>query len=279
MTFTTVSPRTEPYNLTEKQVQDYKNDGYLLIEDFFSAEEHQTLENYCIEFQTWNKEKGKWMQYYEPNVVTGQDQLCRIENFTPYHSGMKDYVYNSRLLEVLEKLHGEKYILFKEKVNYKLSGGSGFPPHQDAPAFVQFGQSTHMTVMFSIDATTAANGCLEVVPGSHRNEHERRILPQEKHDGSISTDWVNTHEWKPVHCKAGSVLIFGAYLAHRSGDNVTDKSRKAVYLTYNAAKEGDVRDHYYQEKRKHFPPSYEREEGKDYSKGAIIYNLATPIRS
>lgn len=125
MTFTAVSPRIEPYKLTDKQIQDYKNDGYLLIEDFFSVDEHQTLENYCIEFQTWGKEKGKWMQYYEPNVITGQDQLCRIENFTPYHSGMKSYVYNPRLLEVLEKLHGEEYILFKEKVNYKLSGGSG----------------------------------------------------------------------------------------------------------------------------------------------------------
>lgn len=61
-------------------------------------------------------------------------------------------------------------------------------------------------------------------------------------------------------------MIFGAYLAHRSGDNNTDQSRIAVYLTYNAAREGDMRDHYYDEKRKLFPPSYEREEGKDYSK-------------
>jgi hypothetical protein len=61
-------------------------------------------------------------------------------------------------------------------------------------------------------------------------------------------------------------LIFGAYLAHRSGDNVTEKARKAVYLTYNAASEGDFRDHYYDEKRRLFPPSYEREKGKDYSK-------------
>lgn len=74
-------------------------------------------------------------------------------------------------------------------------------------------------------------------------------------------------------------MIFGAYLAHRSGENKTDNSRQAVYLTYNAASEGDLRDHYYTEKRKLFPPSYEREEGQDYSEGATIYNLATPIRS
>jgi ectoine hydroxylase-related dioxygenase (phytanoyl-CoA dioxygenase family) len=62
----------------------------------------------------------------------------------------------------------------------------------------------------------------------------------------------------------GSVLIFGAYLAHRSGDNNTDKSRVAIYLTYNAAREGDKRDHYYDEKRRLFPPASDREEGKNY---------------
>lgn len=276
---TNVSPNAQAYNLSEEQIQSYHDNGFLLIEDFFSSEEHETLENYCSEFQGWGKEKGKWMQYYEINTATGENQLCRTENFTPFHEGMKSYVNSPRLLEVLKRLHGEEYVLFKEKVNYKLPGGGGFPAHQDAPAFVQFGQSSHMTVMFTIDATTAANGCLEVVPGSHKNDYERRILPQEKHDGSISLDWCNKHKWTPVYCQPGSVLIFGAYLAHRSGDNVTDKSRQAVYLTYNAASEGDFRDHYYEEKRKLFPPSYEREEGKDYSEGAIIYNLATPIRS
>lgn len=60
------------------------------------------------------------------------------------------------------------------------------------------------------------------------------------------------------------MLIFGAYLAHRSGDNNTDKSRVAIYLTYNAAREGDKRDHYYDEKRRLFPPASDREEGKNY---------------
>ncbi|KAI8881295.1 PhyH-domain-containing protein [Backusella circina FSU 941] len=273
-----ISPRVESYNLTPKQIQSYSDNGFLVIEDFFSTNEHQTLDNYCNELQNWGKEKGKWMQYYEVNTVTGENILCRTENFTPYHDGMNSYVKSPRLLEVLKTLHGEEYILFKEKINYKLPGGGGFPAHQDAPAFVQFGQSSHMTVMFTIDTTTKENGCLEVVPGSHKNDYEKGILPQEQ-DGSIALDWCKKENWIPVHCKPGSVLIFGAYLAHRSGDNVTEKARKAVYLTYNASAEGDFRDHYYAEKRKLFPPSYEREENKDYSEGAVIYNLATPIRS
>lgn len=38
-----------------------------------------------------------------------------------------------------------------------------------------------------------------------------------------------------------------------------------MYLTYNAAKEGDLRDRYYEDKRRLFPPAYERVEGQDYS--------------
>ncbi|CAO3589833.1 unnamed protein product [Absidia cylindrospora] len=262
------------YPLTSEQLQSYHDQGFLLIEDFYTPEEHATLEQYCEEFKHWGHEKGKWMQYYETNKANNQEQLCRTENFTPYHPGMNAYVRSPRLMKVLEELHGEEYILFKEKVNYKLPG---FPAHQDAPAFTQFGQSSHMTVMFTVDPTTGANGCLEVVPASHKNSYERGILPQKKSDGSIAQEWCDQNQWIPVYCKTGSVLIFGAYLAHRSGDNKTTEPRRAVYLTYNAAKEGDFRDRYYEDKRELFPPAYERVEGKDYSEGAITYNLATPI--
>ncbi|KAH8549444.1 hypothetical protein BGW37DRAFT_414150, partial [Umbelopsis sp. PMI_123] len=62
-----------------------------------------------------------------------------------------------------------------------------------------------------------------------------------------------------------SVLIFGVYLAHRSGDNSIEKSGLAIYLTYNAAREGDKRDHYY-DKRRLFPTASDLAEAKSYGK-------------
>lgn len=202
-----VVPNQRAYSLTKEQVQSYHIDGFLLIKDFFSADEHRTLRAYCDEFQNWAQEKGRWMQYYEPNTVTGESQLCRTENFTPFHSGMSSYVKSLRLMQVLKELHGEEYVLFKEKVNYKLPGGGGFPAHQDSPAFIQFGQSSHVTVMFTVDATNATNGCLEVVPGSHKNDFENRILPQDQ-DGSIALDWCTQQEWVPVHCQPVSAKLY-----------------------------------------------------------------------
>ncbi|ORX60513.1 PhyH-domain-containing protein [Hesseltinella vesiculosa] len=271
-----VPPSIEHYNLTQDQKKSYEQQGFLVIEDFFTPEEHATFKAYTEECKNWKNEKGKWMQYYEVNKTTNEEQLCRTEFFTPYHDGLRSYVRSPRLMTLLNELLDEEYILFKEKINYKLPGGGAFVPHQDCRAFTQFGQNTHMTVMFTVDSTTDANGCLEVVPGSHANSYENGLLPHATNE--IHPDWVNEQKWTPVYLKPGSILIFGAYLAHRSGDNNTDESRVAIYLTYNALKEGDSHARYYQDKRDFFPPEYEREEGKDYSSGAKIYNYATPIK-
>jgi hypothetical protein len=43
--------------------------------------------------------------------------------------------------------------------------------------------------------------------------------------------------------------------------------------------DGNFREQYYIDKSKVFPQKIEREEGKDYSEGAKVYNLATPIKT
>ena len=61
------------------------------------------------------------------------------------------------------------------------------------------------------------------------------------------------------------MVLFDAYVPHRSAPNLTDSPRRVLYLTYNKASEGDHRERYYADKRKSFPPDCEREAGKDYA--------------
>lgn len=114
------------YHLSEEQIESYHREGFLLIEDFFSPEEHQEMVEICNEISNWPDAKNKWMQYYERNTETGEKQLCRTENFTPFHDRMREYVRGPRVLNLLAKLNGgAEYVLFKEKINYKLAGGGG----------------------------------------------------------------------------------------------------------------------------------------------------------
>jgi hypothetical protein len=51
---------------------------------------------------------------------------------------------------------------------------------------------------------------------------------------------------------AGDTLWFHSRTPHRSGPNRSDRPRRALYPTYNAVREGDLRSSYYDEKRREF---------------------------
>ncbi|KAJ1790036.1 hypothetical protein LPJ59_005234 [Coemansia sp. RSA 2399] len=264
---------TDDYKLTQEQIDGYTADGFLKITDLFTKEDVQRLIKEVRNIQSWPDAPGKWMNYYELNKVTNTNQLCRTENFTPYSDYVRGIVTGSRVLSILEQLTGQQYILFKEKINAKLPGGQGFKPHQDAPAFTHLGQVNHITILFTIDGSYIENGCLEVVPGSHIGH---TIIPH--HDsGAIMDKWCEENKWIPVECDSGDILIFGSYLAHRSGENPSNTSRANLYMTYNPVSEGDKRKEYYADKRRRFPPLNERAPDVDYSEGAKTYNFANPI--
>lgn len=76
---------------------------------------------------------------------------------------------------------------------------------------------------------------------------------------------------------AGALLVFGSYLAHRSGANSSTKPRAAIYATYNGISEGDKHDTYYEHRRKLWPPTFERVAGEKYQEGAMIYAFGSPM--
>ena len=47
---------------------------------------------------------------------------------------------------------------------------------------------------------------------------------------------------------AGTTLWFHSRTPHRSGPNTSNRDRRALYPTYNALREGDLRDAYYEQK-------------------------------
>lgn len=99
----------------------------------------------------------------------------------------------------------------------------------------------------------------------------------EKH---LVDKWEAENAWTPVPCKAGEAVFFDSLIPHRSKDNKSKtKSRRIYYLTFNSLRDGDHRDGYYDMKRKMFPPDNEKIPGKDYSEGAAIFNVSTPIRN
>ena len=96
--------------------------------------------------------------------------------------------------------------------------------------------------MVAIDDATVDNGCLEVVSGMHHD-----LLPMDD-VGCVRADVAERLDWAAVEVESGQTLWFHSRTPHRSGPNGSPAARRALYPTYNALSEGDLREDYYREK-------------------------------
>jgi 2-aminoethylphosphonate dioxygenase len=256
--------------ISAAQASFWRANGYLHIDGALDATARAELAAWVDDLAERPETAGKWMKYFEP--IEGRRRLCRVENFIQYHEGLERLIAGPRTLAMLSALFGEPAVLFKEKVNFKLAGGAGFAPHQDAPAFTSFAQTLHITLMISVDATTPANGCLEIAP--HPGDG---VALRTAADLTLAPDVVDSLDWVALPTLPGDLVFFDSFLPHRSAPNRTAHPRRALYVTYNKAAEGNVRDAYYREKRAVFPPDVERIAGKDYGDSGV-FNVGNPIR-
>lgn len=247
--------------LTGDQLKKWEQNGCLYIpyEELTSTEVKENLIKWVDEVQNFPETKGKWMKYYEKSLKDGTKILNRIENFLPYHKKLDELVNGKWMLELVSQLFGEEAVLYKEKINFKLPGGEGFKPHQDVLAgWDEYGHTLHISVAICIDEANDKNGCLECALGEQKKGllgPKFKELPNEVVD---KLDWVSY----PMH--PGDMIIFDSYTPHRSGPNLTETTRRMIFLTFNKLSEGDFREEYYMSKRKNFPPDFERKPGENY---------------
>ena len=234
-----------PFDTADAEaIEFFRENGWAVI-NLLDEEQTLELQRWVNEVMDWRDEDGNWLHYRE--MTDSGPRLCRTENFVPYHEGLRGLLTKGRVLETASALLGEPAVLYKEKINYKAAGGAGFAPHQDAPAY-RFVQQ-HISCMIAIDDADAENGCLEAV--SHRHGE---VLPMNE-DGCIRQDVVDSMEWESISVPAGSTLWFHSRTPHRSAANNSRRARRALYPTYNALREGDLRDAYYEQKFAEFAAS------------------------
>ena len=261
------------HELSTDEYAFWTENHYLRIPQALAGEQVTQLKQWTQELADWPESPGQWMKYFETPAHSDQRQLCRVENFVQYHSELDNLIRGNGVMTLLARLMNEPALLFKEKINFKLPGGSGFGAHQDAPAFTTFGHNYHITMLIAVDDSNVENGCLEMSNPVPVYE----TLTQEA-DGTIARDLESQMQWTPLPTQAGDVVFFDSYIPHRSKPNTSQTPRRALYITYNRASEGDVREDYYAHKRQAFPPECERIAGVDYSETAGPYNLGNPIR-
>ena len=244
------------FQLTKQQIETFMFSGYVIVRRVFDAQEMVKIDTWAREVENTPIDSGRYWVYGEKSQLEpGRTIICRIENIISHHLGFMSL--NTILQKAVGQLLGEPAILFKDKINFKMPGGDGFKPHQDQQAGWDKYADFFISAMVCIDEATIENGCLQMVSGHHRRGLFRRWEPL------TVTDMVNM-TFVPIPTKPGDVAFFDCYTPHASEPNLTQRTRRLFFATYNAASKGNHMQRYYADKHESFPPDVDRELGKEY---------------
>jgi phytanoyl-CoA hydroxylase len=146
------------------------------------------------------------------------------------------YVTDERLLDRVERFVGrDVFTLHTMLINKPPNVDGRHPLHQDLLYFPFRPADKIVATWTALERVTRENGCLVVVPGSHRGE----LLPHQ----NVEWEWVNTAYWgargvgadaRRVHLEMepGDTVFFHPLLLHGSGRNRTSGFRRAISAHY-----------------------------------------------
>ncbi len=146
------------------------------------------------------------------------------------------FARSTAVLDLVADLIAPQLDCFLSQFIFKNPGAWGQPWHQDSYYFPFEPARPIVGVWLAVTEATLDNGCLHVLPGSHREPvHEH--VPDRRPGANIGYVEIVDHDMAgavPVLMEPGDLLVFDSHLMHRSTDNSSDGIRAAMVYHYAA---------------------------------------------
>jgi ectoine hydroxylase-related dioxygenase (phytanoyl-CoA dioxygenase family) len=222
--------------LTEQQVADFHKNGFLnggiiLADD---TVEHLRAE---IERVIAEQDKPEVPQPVLLRNLAGNDKapVWQIVNIWEASPPFKALLSHPKIVEGIAQLTGATALrIWHDQIQYKPAQIGGVNMwHQDAPLWPIIAPMTEVTAWVALDDADESNGCMSMVPGSHRWGNHidflRSLANYEAMPGRFET-----HQVKIVRCpvKKGEVHFHHALTWHGSHANTSGRPRRAIALHY-----------------------------------------------
>ncbi len=224
--------------LTPEQREFFWTNGYLAIPGFLSAEQLAAIRAAVDELVALAGSSPERSRAFDigPPKPGAPPQVRRIFNPAEQDPRLEAIALDERVLDLVEDLIGPNIEFHHGKVNLKWPhGGAEVAWHQDL-AFFPHTNTDLVACMFYLDDATRENGCLLVVPGSHRLgvlDH----FADGQFIGAVTQDLqrIPLEKAVPVEVPAGSVTVHHCLTLHASEENRSDKPRRVLIYQYRAA--------------------------------------------
>jgi len=228
--------------MSKQQIESYRENGFLIIEDFLSPPELETWRLNVQEAvdQRLAEAKEKLNQVIGSDLTNQGDPedfyaqvFTQVMKLADTHAGMRKLLFDPNLGRMIAELAGVDGIrIWHDQALFKMPYGNPTPWHLDTP-YWGFSSRDAVSIWIALDDATIENGCMWYVPGSYKTATFAnssfaknmadlfKIYPDWKKLGSV-----------PAPIKAGSAAIHNGICAHAAGANMTNGSRRAMTCGY-----------------------------------------------
>jgi phytanoyl-CoA hydroxylase len=222
------------------QKTQYEEEGYLVFPELLDTVELAQLRAALAE--VLQEADGLTESNDKFSVVPSDDGRSHVVRriFSPiaHHQAFHDLVFNPKIVDVVENLIGADIQLHHTKLNLKPpSKDARFEWHQDYPFFPHTNFDL-LAVMIMLDDSNEQNGCLKIIPGSHKWGPRNHLFAR---DGAFSSQLEDrsvledSSRWKTVPVPAGGMELHHCNMLHSSGPNRGVQPRSAIVIQYRAA--------------------------------------------
>ena len=228
-------------SMTAEAALFYQEHGFIVIEGALDEAEIDELNAEATQICRGERGAVRGVTPAEP----GESDLDVLRRYLCIHfphkisERMYQALAHPAIVEVLTRVIGPNVKCMQSMLFIKASGKPGQAWHQDE-YFIPTRDRSLTGAWIAMDDATVENGCLWVIPGSHRHGI---IWPQRKHDdrrfdctGEAIYYPYTDDDAVPVEVKKGSIVFFNGYLLHRSLPNYAPSGfRRSLVNHYMSA--------------------------------------------
>ncbi len=231
----------------EAEVRQFHEQGFLVVHDAFTPQETTDALDGLVDLINGKNPEFRGIQFESKaakqlNELTSeqkQDAVRKIMSFVKFDARLQALSENSRLSAALTRLmSGEAPVLFQDMGLIKPPKiGREKPWHQDCAYFNFKPGTTVVGCWIALDEATPENGCMHIIPGSHR---EGPVIHFNRRDWQICDTNVQTKRQVMAPLKPGGCLLFHGLMHHGTPDNCSAQRRRALQYHYKPASCQDI---------------------------------------
>lgn len=225
--------------IDDTQVRHYVDQGYLVVPDLVSQAERDEILADTARFA-----RGEYpITTPDGQAVAGTDPDDILAIHFPHWVSdvMRNAVLHPGVTGVVRRIAGAHLPYWdgsakcmQSMLFVKPAGLQGQAWHQDE-RFIGTRDRSLVGAWIALDDATVDNGCLWVMPGSHRTGYLWPTRPhgnREEFDHADEAFGFDDSEAVAVEVEAGSVVFFNGYMLHRSLRNRSNGFRRALVNHY-----------------------------------------------